>query len=157
MPRCCRQCCVFAAVLLPRFPTRCNGCQVALPPSCHLCSQAGRRRCRTATAVLLLPALPMSRSCQAAASAAKLAAANAALPPPPTRHSCQAAALLPSWPLLPTLSSCQAATAATKLAAVPIMLPLHFCRCRRCLRFYCHCRCCHCCRFWFRRRCHHCF
>ena len=73
-----------------------------LPPSCRR-HQAGRCRCRAATATLLLPTLPPRCCCRQRCALAKL---------PP---------LLPSWlpPLTPR--SCQAARATTKLAAAPAL------------------------------------
>jgi hypothetical protein len=94
-----------------------------LLPSCRRC-QAGRRCCRAATAMLMLPTpLPCCRHCQRSALAK--------LPPPP-----------PSWPPPLTPRSHQAAAAAAKLAAAPTLSP-HFRHHRR----HCHRRRCHCCRF----------
>jgi hypothetical protein len=54
---------------------------VALPPSCCLRCQAGRRHCRhAATAALPLPMPPLPHSCQPTAVATKLAAPSALLP-----------------------------------------------------------------------------
>ena len=122
----------LAATLL-RSQRAAAAAKVALPPSCHIRHQAGRRCRHSATAALLLatplprchsratagyatsalPTPPMPRSCQAAALATKLAATTAALPPPTTPRSCQAAA------------------SATKLAAPTNATLLPSCRHRR--------------------------